>query len=95
MPEKWPVSSAANKPQLVPITVPEVRAGREPLLLVQWLVDPGTQVLAGDRVAELLTTGIVFQVPAPVAGVLSRIQVGMRSQVTAGDTLGWIEPAAE
>jgi pyruvate/2-oxoglutarate dehydrogenase complex dihydrolipoamide acyltransferase (E2) component len=89
------VSSAASEPQLVPIAVPEVRAGRDPLLLVQWLVDPQTHVLAGDRIAEILTAGIVFQVPAPVAGVLSRIQVGMRTQVSVGDILGWIDPAGD
>lgn len=89
------MSSAASEPQQVPITVPEVGTGGERLLLVQWLVDPGTHVLAGDRVAELLTAGIVFQVPAPVAGVLSRIQVGMRSQVNEGEVLGWIDPDDE
>lgn len=89
------MSSAGSEPQQVPITVPEVGAIGERLLLVQWLVDPETHVLAGDRVAELLTAGIVFQVPAPAAGVLSRIEVGMRTQVSAGDILGWIEPDGE
>jgi pyruvate/2-oxoglutarate dehydrogenase complex dihydrolipoamide acyltransferase (E2) component len=85
------VSSAANEPQRAAITIPELGAGHKPLLLVQWLVDLHTPVLSGDRVAEVLTAGVVFQTPAPAAGTLAVVEKGMRATVQEGEVIGWIE----
>lgn len=85
------MSSAANEPQRAAIKVPTLGAGHAPLLLVQWLVDLHTPVLCGDRVAEVLTAGVVFQVPAPAAGTLAAVEKGMRTTVQEGDIIGWIE----
>lgn len=77
---------------LSPIVVPELDDRSRLLQLVQWLVDPGTQLHAGDRIAELLVAGVVFHLAAPVAGILRKVSVRPHSSVSIGDVLGWIEP---
>jgi pyruvate/2-oxoglutarate dehydrogenase complex dihydrolipoamide acyltransferase (E2) component len=74
--------------------VPELKAGA-PIRVVQWLVDPGTHVLAGDRVVELIASGIVFHVESPAEGVLEEIARGGRAEVGVGEVLGWVELQSE
>ena len=56
-----------------PIRLPEIGAGQATLSVSCWLVDTGELVDLGDRVVELVTASSTFDVPAPVAGRLSRI----------------------
>lgn len=56
--------------QEVPICLPSVCQEEEDILFGQWLVDDGEEVLAGDRVAEVLSSGILVYVAAPVEGTL-------------------------
>jgi len=44
--------------------------GDAPIVINQWLVDSGSDVLAGDRIAELISSGVVVHLAAPVSGVL-------------------------
>jgi pyruvate/2-oxoglutarate dehydrogenase complex dihydrolipoamide acyltransferase (E2) component len=74
----------------VPVVVPELKAGA-PIRVVQWLVDPGTHVLAGDRVVEVVASGFLFHVEAPAEGVLSDVVRGGRAEVGVGEVLGWVE----
>ena len=74
----------------VPVRLPELGAG-EPVRISCWLVDTGDAVEAGDRLVELLVTGMTFDVPAPAGGVLQRIEKGFDTVVQTGDILGWIE----
>lgn len=85
------MSSSPNSAALVPVTVPELDSRSRPLQLVQWLVDPGAVVHAGDRIAELLVAGVVFHLPAPADGLVSRLAIRAHSRVGVGDVLGWIE----
>ncbi len=75
-----------------PIRLPEIGAGQAPLSVSCWLVDTGDLVDRGDRVVELVTASSTFDVPAPVAGRLSRIDKPLDTDVAVGDILGWIEP---
>tara|TARA_B100000029_G_scaffold354245_1_gene347030 strand:- start:365 stop:610 length:246 start_codon:yes stop_codon:yes gene_type:complete len=74
-----------------PIRLPEIGA-TAPLAISCWLVDTGEWVERGDRVVELVTPGSTFDVAAPMAGRLSRIDTPMDTRVATGDILGWIEP---
>jgi pyruvate/2-oxoglutarate dehydrogenase complex dihydrolipoamide acyltransferase (E2) component len=74
----------------VPVIVPELDSPTSPVQFVQWLVDPGTTLHTGDRIAELLVAGVVFHLSAPVDGVLSRATVRAHTPVGIGDVLGWI-----
>lgn len=76
-----------------PIVVPELGAEGAPIRISTWLVDPGQAVLEGDRVVELLLPGMTFDVAAPAAGVLARVEKVEQTLVAPGDVLGWIEPA--
>ena len=86
------MSSAEPERSRVAIAVPDVGAGEQTIRFLQWLVDVGSPVHSGDRLAEVLVTGIVFHVPAPVDGVLAEIRTSARTSLSAGEVLGWIEP---
>ena len=75
-----------------PIRLPEIGAGQAPLSVSCWLVDTGDLVDRGERVVERGTASSTFDVPAPVAGGLSRIDKPLDTDVAVGDILGWIEP---
>ena len=46
-----------------------------PLVLSLWLVPEGSEVLEGDRVAEILAGGATLDLEAPVTGRLTRVLV--------------------
>ena len=75
-----------------PIRLPEIGAGNASLSVSCWLVDTGDLLDQGDRVVELVTAGSTFDVSAPVAGRLARIDKPLDTAVAVGDILGWIEP---
>ncbi len=72
-----------------PILVPDV--GDETPVLNIWIVTPGDQVYAGDRLAELLLDETTIDVTAPVTGRLVERSVRPGQVVTRGQMLGWIE----
>lgn len=76
------------------IRLPELGTG-ETVRVSCWLVEPGDPVDQGDRVVEVLVPGMTFDVPAPVDGVLTRIDKPPDTAVVSGDVLGWIEPVAD
>lgn len=86
------MTSIPPESEFFPVTVPELDDRSQPLQLIQWLVDPGAQVFAGGRIAELLVAGVVFHLAAPVDGVLQRLAVSDHSPVHIGDVLAWIRP---
>jgi pyruvate/2-oxoglutarate dehydrogenase complex dihydrolipoamide acyltransferase (E2) component len=73
----------------VPITVPELGSPRATFSL--WHVQVGDRVTEGDRVAEVLIPGAVFDVAAPVSGTLAERAVQPGHALTAGQALGEIE----
>lgn len=87
------MSSSPHSEPLSPVVVPKLDSPSRPVQLVQWLVDPGTALHAGDRIAELLVSGVVFHLAAPVDGVLLRVATQSHSAVRIGDVLGWMQPA--
>ncbi len=77
----------------IPIIVPDVGSGEEPLQLCGWLVDEGDMVLAGDLVAELLIPGITVEIMSEASGRLDAIMKPIDAAVHVGDVLAWIEDA--
>jgi pyruvate/2-oxoglutarate dehydrogenase complex dihydrolipoamide acyltransferase (E2) component len=75
------------------ILLPDIGAGPHTIRVVQWLVDRGSDVLAGDRILEVAATGVLFVVSAPETGVLTSQLVGVDAVVQSGDRLGVIEEA--
>jgi pyruvate/2-oxoglutarate dehydrogenase complex dihydrolipoamide acyltransferase (E2) component len=72
-----------------PILVPDL--GDETPVLNLWIVAPGDQVYAGDRLVELLLDEATIDVTAPVTGRLVEKNARPGQQVTRGQVLGWIE----
>jgi pyruvate/2-oxoglutarate dehydrogenase complex dihydrolipoamide acyltransferase (E2) component len=79
---------------LVPILLPELGVRDGSVRISCWLVDLGDRVEAGDRIVEVLVPGITYDVQAPAAGVLARIDKPLESIAKTGEALGWIEPEA-
>ena len=74
-----------------PVTLPDLQSGDEPVRVSCWLVDVGDDIDEGDRVVEVLIRGITFDVSAPAAGRLTRIEKSFDMPVVPGDILGWID----
>ena len=75
----------------VPIVVPILGSGEQPLRLSAWFVDLGDTLLAGDLVAEVLFPGVTFDVVSESAGQLVEIVKLVDSTIHEGEILGWID----
>ena len=77
--------------QRLTIAVPDLGAARVTFGL--WHVRVGDRVTAGDRVAEVLIPGAVFDVPAPVSGTLAERAAQPGDALAPGQVIGGIEEA--
>jgi pyruvate/2-oxoglutarate dehydrogenase complex dihydrolipoamide acyltransferase (E2) component len=77
----------------VPITVPELGSPRATFSL--WHVQVGDRVTEGDRVAEVLIPGAVFDVAAPVSGMLAERAVQPGDALAPGRQIGEIQEDGE
>ena len=82
----------AARPHRTPLVVPDV--GLDGLTLSLWLVPAGAEVLAGDRVAELVGGGATIDLSAPLEGRLVAWLVDEDEPVTAGTVLAEFESTA-
>ena len=73
----------------VPITVPELGSDRAAFSL--WHVAVGDRVTEGDRVAELLIPGAVFDVSAPATGTITERTAQPGDTLAPGQVLGVIQ----
>lgn len=78
----------------VPIRLPDIGAGDEPIRFGQWLVDEGDAVLTGDRLAEVLAGSVLFHVASPAEGTLIRGDAMPEGVLTVGAVLGVIDTQA-
>lgn len=77
------------------LTVPELGIEGVPLVVSLWLVPEGSDVLAGERVVELLAGGVTVDLESPVSGRLVRQVVEEDETVTAGMRLAEFVPVAD
>ena len=75
-----------------PLTLPELGMGETPITVSLWLVEPGEQVIEGDRVVEILAGAATVDLSAPTSGILAEVLVDEDEPVTVGQTLGYIRP---
>lgn len=73
------------------IRVPDCGPGTA-IHFVCWLVDDSENVSRGERIGELLASGVVIEFAAPAAGVLHHQPLSPREQVRQGQLLATIEP---
>ena len=74
----------------IPLFLPDLDAGTEPMTVSSWLIDRGDRVLTGDRCVEVLISGVTFDVEAIQPGQLIEIFKPVDASVYPGDVLGWL-----
>ncbi len=74
----------------VPVVAPQLDLGERQVNVSLWLVRRGAQVAAGDRLVELVTESLAYDVAAPCSGRLERIAVVEDEPAPAGVVLAWI-----
>lgn len=67
--------------------MPDIGAEEQTLQLVQWLVEPGAEVLSGDRLAEVVAAGVLFYVQSPFNGMIVSLDKPTGAQVNLGNVL--------
>lgn len=75
----------------VPVRIPEVGASGNRLSVSAWFVEPGEVVDAGDRLLEVLLSGVTCEIVSPCAGQLVRIERDLDAAVAEGDIVAHIE----
>lgn len=74
-----------------PILVPQLGCAGQDLKFSLWLSRVGEQVVAGDRIVELLIPGVTFDVESPCSGIIVSCEYQPGATVREGCVLGWIE----
>src|ERR687886_1124287 len=76
----------------VQITMPEMGESVTEGTILEWLKQVGDEVAAEEGIVEVSTDKVDTEVPAPAAGVLTRILVEPDETVPVGTVLGEIDP---
>ncbi len=85
---------APKEEKPIPITVPLVSSGPHDWIVVEWVRQPGDDVVAHELVARLEEEKVVVDVFAPASGKIMDWAVVLGVDVVRdGDVLGAIEPA--
>lgn len=83
---------AEENASLEPIQVPDLGSGDLPIRMGCWLADVGDEVSQGQRLAELILPGTVFEITSPSDGVLAAIERANGAAVECGTVLAMIAP---
>ena len=70
------------------ITMPDLHLAETATSLSVWLVAVGTEVVAGDRIVEILAGDVIVDLPAPATGTLVETFVVEDDPVATGQVLG-------
>jgi 2-oxoglutarate dehydrogenase E2 component (dihydrolipoamide succinyltransferase) len=76
---------------LVEVKVPALSESVSEATLLLWRKKEGEQVDRGENLVDIETDKVVLELPAPTAGVLSKILKGNGTTVTAGEVLATID----
>ncbi|MBI3864444.1 MAG: hypothetical protein HY290_21390 [Planctomycetia bacterium] len=91
-PHENPKSEIPLPKSSVAIVIPDVGAGGAVLRVSAWYVEPGDSVDAGEPVLEVMIPGVTCDVPAPIAGTITRLDRPLDAVVAPGDVVAWIVP---
>ncbi len=76
-----------------PVVLPDM--GASPVLFSLWFAAAGEPVFEGDRLAEVVSAGASFDVPAPATGRLVERHAWPRDPLTPGQVLGVVETCGD
>ncbi len=72
------------------VVVPNLGVDQRAATLTNWLVAPGSSIIAGERIAELLVDSILFHLESEFDGKLERLLAPTGAQVKAGEPIAEI-----
>jgi pyruvate/2-oxoglutarate dehydrogenase complex dihydrolipoamide acyltransferase (E2) component len=81
-------------PCTIPIVLPDLGTGGTPVRFVLWLVAEQAHVIPGERIAEVLAEGTLFQIDAEVEGDVLQLSAQPGLLYQPGETLGLITPTS-
>jgi pyruvate/2-oxoglutarate dehydrogenase complex dihydrolipoamide acyltransferase (E2) component len=77
------------------LVLPDLDLGEIPITASVWLVDPGQEVVEGDRLLEVAAGNVTVDLPAPASGILTETLVAEDDQLAVGQVLGVIVNSGE
>jgi 2-oxoglutarate dehydrogenase E2 component (dihydrolipoamide succinyltransferase) len=80
---------------IVEVKVPQLSESVAEATLLEWHRKEGEAVARDENLVDLETDKVVMELPAPAAGVLSKIVKGDHSSVGAGDVIAMIDTEAK
>lgn len=78
-----------------PVKLPPIATDTTDGTLVRWLVAVGDSVEEGQVLAEVDTAKVLFEVEAPVRGMVIQLLVSEGEDVQVGETLAWLGQPGE
>lgn len=75
----------------VPLAVPQMGVVEE-VVVIEWLVDPGASVAAGQEVAIVETEKAEVALESPAAGSIEIVAPASDNEVPVGAILAYIDP---
>jgi pyruvate/2-oxoglutarate dehydrogenase complex dihydrolipoamide acyltransferase (E2) component len=76
----------------IPIVLPELGIAGVAVQVAAWYVEPGDAVEPGEPILEVMIPGITCDIPAPAAGIITRLAQPLDAIVSAGDIVAWLAP---
>ncbi len=74
------------------LIMPNLGLDDEPLVAGLWLVSPGSRVVTGDPLLEVVADCAVIDLPSPVCGLLTEALVSEDDPLQVGQPLAVIRP---
>lgn len=75
----------------VEVRMPRLGETTDEVVLLEWLVEVGSQVDEGTELALVETDKVETEVPSPVAGTVAQLTVPEDADVNTGDVICVIE----
>ena len=79
----------------VPIKIPDVGTTVDEVTIVQWLVEEGTEIVRGQKIAAIETDKAVVELESVAAGVLLKKCAAEGQDVTTGDIIAYVGEPGE
>ena len=79
---------------LHPLILPDLGLPGVTVVASGWLVEPGSAVVEGDRLLEVLAGSVTVDLPAPATGILSELLVSDDDELHVGQILAIITASA-
>ena len=77
----------------IELKVPEVGESITEVMIGAWKKAEGDAVAVDDAIVEIESDKATVELPAPVAGSITKILKGSGERAVVGEVIGWLEPA--